>query len=566
MSMKKLIYLLLAMPLFIASCNNDDIAVNEETVEVSFIAKVPQSMGSRAASTLSVDRVYCAIFEDGEEISSLREVISIEDGKDIVFSPRLIKGRTYDVVFWAAKEGFYNVEDMTSISPNSKADVDGGSFDAFTAHTTVSVNNTQTNPITLKRPFAQMNIGVTEEDWNGVASPTTFNQEPTHITVSFRGKDTFDALTGTVIGEDKTITYNLCVSGNYFTCADIIYKNIAQCFILPGVQKENFDITFTLYDQNNKVIRDDVVIYNVPLQTNYKTNIVGGLLTGTVTYEISFEEGFNATEDIIAVLDSEDLLQVLTQEGGKVMLMSDITVDDRIDIPAGTDVYLDMNGKKISSSADYVFIVRDGASLTITGNGIIETETPAPVLFYPAGDLVIENGTFVRNIPEGYAGSASSMFVGTKPAGGWHSSGVTINGGYFDSGYYDKNAADIEEILAGTKELEETHDDIIKRGAAGDKNKVRVALKNNCMAMFNKSNNYFKIYGGTFVGANPAWGDEGCMLPTTPYYLRPWSYYQGALLDGQEFHEDGIVLPEGYEITRGKTEKGITTYTVNYNK
>lgn len=248
------------------------------------------------------------------------------------------------------------------------------------------------------------------------------------------------------------------------------------------------------------------------------------------------------------------------------MLMSDITVDDRIDIPAGTDVYLDMNGKKISSSADYVFIVRDGASLTITGNGIIETETPAPVLFYPAGDLVIENGTFVRNIPEGYAGSANSMFVGTKPAGGWHSSGVTINGGYFDSGYYNKNAADIEEILAGTKELEETHDDIIKRGAAGDKNKVRVALKNNCMAMFNKSNNYFKIYGGTFVGANPAWGDEGCMLPTTPYYLRPWSYYQGALLDGQEFHEDGIVLPEGYEITRGKTEKGITTYTVTYNK
>lgn len=566
MGMKKLIYLLLAMPLFIASCNNDGIAVNEETVEVSFIAKVPQSMGSRAASTLSVDRVYCAIFEDGEEISSLREVISIEDGKDIVFSPRLIKGRTYDVVFWAAKEGFYNVENMTSISPNSKADVDGGSFDAFTAHTTVSVNNTQTNPITLKRPFAQMNIGVTEEDWNGVASPTTFNQKPTHITVSFRGKDTFDALAGTVIGEDKTITYDLRVSGNDFTCADIIYKNIAQCFILPDVQKENFDITFTLYDQNNKVIRDNVVIYNVPLQTNYKTNIVGGLLTGTVTYEISFEEGFNATEDIIAVLDSEDLLQVLTQEGGKVMLMSDITVDDRIDIPAGTDVYLDMNGKKISSSADYVFFVRDSASLTITGNGIIETETPAPVLFYPAGDLVIENGTFVRNIPEGYAGNVSSMFVGTKPAGGWHSSGVTINGGYFDSGYYNKNAADIEEILADTKELEETDDDIKKRGAAGDNNKVRVALKNNCMIMFNKSNNYFKIYGGTFVGANPAWGDEGCMLPTIPYYLRPWSYYQGALLDGQEFHEDGIVLPEGYEITRGKTEKSITTYTVTYNK
>ena len=574
MSMKKLIYLLLAMPLFIASCNNDDIAVNEETVEVSFIAKVPQSMGSRAASTLSVDRVYCAIFEDGEEISSLREVISIEDGKDIVFSPRLIKGRTYDVVFWAAKEGFYNVENMTSISPNSKADVDGGSFDAFTAHTTVSVNNTQTNPITLKRPFAQMNIGVTEEDWNGVASPTTFNQKPTHITVSFRGKDTFDALAGTVIGEDKTITYDLRLSGNDFTCADIIYKNIAQCFILSDVQKENFDITFTLYDQNNKVIRDNVVIYNVPLQTNYKTNIVGGLLTGTVTYEISFEEGFDG--EYFVVKSAEELNAAIKKTSGNFILANDITPTQTIDIKAGVDIHLDLNGKTItidtetlitnSNGYQYAFIIREGGSLIIDGDGKVEASTPKPILFYPAGDLVIENGTFIRNIPEGYTGETNSMFVGTKPTGGWHSSGVTINGGYFDSGYYDKNAADIEAILAGTKELEETDDDIIKRGAAGDKNKVRVALKNNCTKMFNKSNNYFKIYGGTFVGANPAWGDEGCMLPTTPYYLRPWSYYQGALLDGQEFHEDVIVLPEGYEITRGKTEKGITTYTVTYNK
>ena len=65
---------------------------------------------------------------------------------------------------------------------------------------------------------------------------------------------------------------------------------------------------------------------------------------------------------------------------------------------------------------------------------------------------------------------------------------------------------------------------------------------------------------------NPAWGDEGCMLPTTPKYLRPWSYYQGALLDGQTFHEDGIVLPEGYTITKSMNTDNVPVYTVNYNK
>ena len=158
------------------------------------------------------------------------------------------------------------------------------------------------------------------------------------------------------------------------------------------------------------------------------------------------------------------------------------------------------------------------------------------------------------------------MFVGTKPAGGWGASSVIINGGYFDGAYYDANAADIEELLAGTKTLEETADDIKKRGVAGDKNKTRVALKNNVTKNLNRSNNNFYIYGGTFVGVNPAWGDEGCMLPTNPAYLRPWSYYQGAFLEGQTFNADGLVLPAGYSITKTTHADGRPIYTVNYSK
>ena len=266
------------------------------------------------------------------------------------------------------------------------------------------------------------------------------------------------------------------------------------------------------------------------------------------------------------VVETATNLTEAIQNSGTIILADNITIDSRLDIKLGQDINLNLNGKKITSNADYAIIVREGASLTIDGNGVIETETPGPVMFYPAGDLIIESGTFIRKVPDGYTGDVNSMFVGTKPSGGWESTGVTIKGGYFDSGYYDSNAAYIEEILAGERALEETEDDIKKRGIAGDKNKTRVALKNNVMSLLNKSNNYFKVYGGTFVGANPAWGDEGCMLPTTPVYLRPWSYYQGALLEGQTFNENGIVLPDGYTITKGVHEDGRPTYTVTYNK
>ena len=287
----------------------------------------------------------------------------------------------------------------------------------------------------------------------------------------------------------------------------------------------------------------------------------------------------DSTYKVIPLVSSADeLIAALNSSGSvSVVLGNDIKIEPEnisgnkiFNILAGTDAHLDMNGKTIKIETavnwtDDVFYIRSGSKVTIDGNGTIEATT-AGTIFLPFGNLVIENGTFIRKFPEGYTGNIGVMFVGTNPKGGWGSGGVTIKSGYFDSGYYDKNAEDIEEILAGRKNLVETEDDIKKRGNSGDKNKVRVALRDNCIVMFNISNNYFKVYGGTFVGANPAWGDEGCMLPTTPNYLRPWSYYQGAFIEGQTFHENGIVLPEGYTITKGTHDDGRPTYTVTYNK
>ena len=328
-------------------------------------------------------------------------------------------------------------------------------------------------------------------------------------------------------------------------------------------------------EAKTKLIKGDSFNTDIAVAANQLTTLKGNLLTvgGEVEVEVTEEAG-TTLEHYVAVKDTEELKEAFenAKAGDKtnIVLKNDTEVTERIYIGAqnseGTAIYLNLDGKTITADetlgSNHLFYVREGNSLTIGGNGTIEAETPATMLFCPYGDLIIENGTFIRKIPEGYTGSVNSMFVGTKPNGGWESTGVTIKGGYFDSGYYDANAADIEDYLAGSKDFVETSNP----GQSTDNNIVRIALKNNCMKMFNRSNNYFHIYGGTFVGANPAWGDEGCMLPTEPQYLRPWSYYQGPLLDGQEFNANGIVLPEGYTITKGTHEDGRPTYTVTYNK
>lgn len=292
--MKKLLMMLIALPMLMMSCN-DEMALSEETVEVCFEAEIPALVGTRAGDGLTVDKLVCAVFENGQEIVGHRKTIDVTSASGITYSPRLVKGRTYQVAFWAMKDGKYDVADMTRITrATDSAEAD---YDAFTATVETNVDNSTSVHVTLTRPLAQLNMGVTRDDWNGVANVLTFNMTPTNITISLTGKDTFNALTGLATGEDKSISYNLPVSGNEFTVDEKIYKNIAMCYVLPDAQKENFDITYSIYDQNGDAIRSNVAINAVPLQANYKTNVVGGLLTGTVTYSVSIQQDFSTDED-----------------------------------------------------------------------------------------------------------------------------------------------------------------------------------------------------------------------------------------------------------------------------
>lgn len=277
----------------------------------------------------------------------------------------------------------------------------------------------------------------------------------------------------------------------------------------------------------------------------------------------------NPPSDDITVVTNLDELKAAMAEGGNIMLGNDIAIDNMIRIEEGTEVVLDLNGKTIDfdrSSAfkpgNPIFYPLPGSKFTITGNGTIDLgDNYDAALLYPAGEVVIENGTFIKDrVPEGMsADDVQTLFVGVKSVG----ASIVIKDGYFDGGYYDSN---VEKPFA------ETDADVANRGKAADKNAYRTAVKDNVSLLVNLSwssaagTQDFRIYGGTFVGANPAWGDEGCAMPTTPDYLRPWSYYQGTFLEGQQLHNDQIVLPDGYSITEGSHSDGRPTYTVNYSK
>ena len=567
--MKKSIFLGLATfaMLLTTSCVNE-IAPSKEIGDtpVTFQIGTPE-IATRAYSdgTTATKLQYAVYDEDG----NLLDDLTVEDAEingSTSIELQLATGNEYSIIFWAAAPNApYTIDfaQKTMTVNYEGAICNDETRDAFYKCHTFTVRGAQTETIELKRPFAQLNIGTNDYEASEKAGYI-----PAYSYVKVPVSSVLNLFDGTV-NKPEAVEFALSAIPTEEEFPVQGYEYISMNYLLVSAEKEVVDVTFG-YSENIQTVENTRIVGSVPVQRNYRTNIYGQILTSNIDINVKIDPEYdepanNVDLDATLATTLDDVKKVFAN-GGKLVLANDIKFEKLTPIEEGKEVYLDLNGKTITvdekTASNTLIWVKDGAKLTIDGNGTIDLGSVSTMaIFCPYGELVINNGTFIRDKFTN-TDDATGLFMGAKNSG----CNVTINGGYFDSGYYDANAADIEEILAGNKTLTETADDIAKRGLPGDANLVRVAVKDNVSALLNHSGyGSFKVYGGTFVGANPAWGDEGCMLPTTPNYLRPWSYYQGTMLDGQTFNENGLVIPTGYEITKGTHADGRPTYTVTYN-
>ena len=110
------------------------------------------------------------------------------------------------------------------------------------------------------------------------------------------------------------------------------------------------------------------------------------------------------------------------QAGQTVRLLADVEQNDQLTI--NKSITLDLNGKTIKNTADIwgekanaILSIKDGAKVTITGNGTIDAkENDCYTINVVKGDLTIENGTFYGNV------SVVQMEEGT----------LSVKGGTFD--------------------------------------------------------------------------------------------------------------------------------------
>ena len=160
-----------ALTLLAVGCNKEQVTEvpDGQMVDVTFTAALPGEMATKALGDgQTAKTLYVSVYENDTEkthLGDLDKTATFTDLKTQVnFS--LVKGKTYNFVFWAQAEGAtcYDIDDLKNI----KISYDGAvandeTRDAFYAtRKELKVNGALTETIKLYRPFAQVNFGTAD--------------------------------------------------------------------------------------------------------------------------------------------------------------------------------------------------------------------------------------------------------------------------------------------------------------------------------------------------------------------------------------------------------------------
>ena len=487
MNTKKLLLhaAVLATMLTSISCSQEEVAggqAGDESV-VTFTAQLPGSPQSKAIGDgMTATTLSYAVYAQGTTtpLITSEDEVTFTNGQATI-SLRLASGRSYDLLFWADAYGAedsdapytvdFNTQMLTIDYAAAKTLSNDESRDAFFGTTTLEVKGAVNRNVTLKRPFAQLNIGT-----NDMEDAANTGLDTSALRTSVKVKNVYKNLNlmNGGVGEDATVTFGENdIPEGQFTANSTTYDYLALNYLLVGTDKGVVDCEFTYTDGTTNGSK---TISNVPVQRNYRTNIFGSILTGAVDLGITIDPDFETTEH-----NYEELL-LAAQNGGSVTLTENITITDEapIVIDNGNTLTVDLNGKTITRTGEdngsngvWAFRVNNGTLILndATGTGTLD------------GGAGLEHSMLWAN------GSDAKIIINS----GNYTVGGNPNGNNYNVCVYASNGGSVE-IYGGTFE-----------------NKEAQTGTDNLYPALNLSNGNpgtITVYGGTFKNYDPATGDD----------------------------------------------------------
>ncbi len=483
-----------------AACTTEDVSnsvvVSGDTVTVTFTANLGQ-LGTRTATignASHVDRVYLGVYEHNNPNNYLNELTE-DEGYQVVydtaegvgkasFSVVLLKDKVYDLVFWAQKA---DVDCYEMDWANRKLNIDYTNVasqaeerDAFflVENDYKAGDAAETTTFTLKRPFAQLNAGLSADEVtnlknNGVIIKNEATGED--FTAQFQSKAVVSNVATTLLlGQDneglvanpEDVTF-LAASwpAEALVLADqTAYTYVSMNYLLVNEQ-QLVEVAYEFTDNEGTTYNRDYSA--VPVQRNFRTNIVGALLSSPIDFNVVIDPGFTTPDlnrEIVHVANTTELQAAINSastdanDPTEIILSGDIDLNDVagmfstraeaakfITVPAGKSLILNLNGCTLSATdnteKNYGLIMNNG-NLTIkdaTGEGKMIVKATinsgwnrysAVISNNPGATLVVDGGTI-----EHLGGTDMAYGIDILTNGGIGDVKATINGGHIKSTY-----------------------------------------------------------------------------------------------------------------------------------
>ena len=311
--MKKIYFgiVTLAVMLFVTACSQNE--PQQDEALVTFSVGVEDANITRAYSdgTTANQLIYSIFNEDGTKviISKVTEnnLTDLLEGHTVTVS--LAKGHTYTAVFWAqnsACKAYTISEDMHVTIDYTGLNNDGTRDAFFAVSEPFTVNNNLSQDVILKRPFAQVNVGAYEYDYtyakenklNVTLSSATITDVPSVINL-------YDGSVSQPVNVEYTLN-NIPTGDNEKLHVDVnkdgekeYYRYLSMCYILADPVGSTHTMSFKFKDvENDKLVGFSEGLENVPAKRNWRTNLVGQILTGPANFLVIIDPTYDGEINI----------------------------------------------------------------------------------------------------------------------------------------------------------------------------------------------------------------------------------------------------------------------------
>ena len=454
--MKKILLFVSALAgLFLAgSCQREELAPVEEAGVVTFEVNVPGVATKAIGDDVSnINKLVYDVYWTEQSVAKAEDIsvdnlhLLYKGTRDVVKGKstvpvELLKDKNYVILFWAQRDntwGFASEDRLLKNGVTFPDEFRANAEDIEAFYGVSFLNKTEltgSKNVTLYRPFAQLNVGTKLP--NDKENPNyTVSLKESKVVVKNAGAK-FNLIKQEAEGNKEQITFtSATVPSGVLEANDDSYHYAAMNYIFAA-GNVSVQIDITTNDHGTIILEE---IPAVPVAKNYRTNIIGSLLTSNAEYSVQIDQNWKGEYDRPAEGDSHTTNTFVTNADEFNAAFE--SEEENLTITLTEDINLnDLLATRSETTEDPTYVLANGKSLVIDLNGKKLSATSSQTgknynMFDVRGTLTVKNGTIeYEHLGENMGWGSSTNIFNVTAGGVLNLEGVTAkNLGGSDMGF-----------------------------------------------------------------------------------------------------------------------------------